>query len=222
MSQDKWSAVEHYFTDLLVQPDAALTAAMKDADAAGLPPIAVSPNFGKLLMLLAQTIGAKNILEIGTLGGYSTIWFARGLASGGKIITLEVDSKRAELAQANFARAGVSNTIEIRVGKALDTLPPLAAEKRAPFDLIFVDADKENNAEYFQWSLKLSRPGSLIIVDNVVRDGKVIDAANTESSVQGVRRCNDVMAAEKRVSVTVLQTVGSKGYDGFALARVNG
>jgi predicted O-methyltransferase YrrM len=222
MAQETWSAVERYFTDLVVRPDEALKAALADSQEAGLPAIAVSPNLGKLLMLLAQTSGARNILEIGTLGGYSTIWMARGLSGGGRLITLEADKKHAEIARANFARAGVADMIEIRLGKALDTLPQLAAEKRDPFDLIFIDADKENNTEYFQWALKLSRRGSLIIVDNVVRDGKVIDGANSDKSVQGVRRCNEVMAAEKRVAVTALQTVGSKGYDGFAVARVVG
>jgi len=222
MAQETWNAVERYFCDLLVQPDQSLNAAAADGEAAGLPPIAVSPNLGKLLMLLAQCIGARQILEIGTLAGYSTIWLARGLGASGRLITLESDKKHAEVARANFARAGVAELIELRLGMALDSLPQLAAEKRGPFDLIFIDADKENNTEYFEWSLRLSRPGSLIIVDNVVRDGKVIDAANSDKSVQGVRRCNAAMAAEKRVAVTALQTVGSKGYDGFAVARVVG
>jgi predicted O-methyltransferase YrrM len=147
---------------------------------------------------------------------------ARGLASGGRLVTLEFDAKHAEVARANMTRAGVANVVEVRLGKALETLPKLAADKRGPFDLIFIDADKENNTEYFQWALTLSRPGSLIIVDNVVRDGKVIDAASSDKSVQGVRRCNEAMAREKRVTVTALQCVGSKGYDGFAIARVLG
>ncbi|HEY2826554.1 MAG TPA: O-methyltransferase [Pirellulales bacterium] len=222
MSNETWTTVEQYLTDLLVQPDEALRVAVLESDAAGLPAIAVSPTFGKLLMLLAQCLGAKNILEIGTLGGYSTIWLARGLASGGRLVTLEFDAKHAEVARANMTRAGVANVVEVRLGKALETLPKLAADKRGPFDLIFIDADKENNTEYFQWALTLSRPGSLIIVDNVVRDGKVIDAASSDKSVQGVRRCNEAMAREKRVTVTALQCVGSKGYDGFAIARVLG
>jgi predicted O-methyltransferase YrrM len=220
MSPETWNAVEQYFTDLLVRPDAALEAAAADSTNAGLPSIAVTPNQGKLLMLLARMIGAKNILEIGTLGGYSTIWLARALPQDGRLITLEADAKHAQIARANIARAGLANVVDVRVGRALDTLPQLAAEKRGPFDLIFIDADKEHNAEYFQWALKLSRPGSLIIVDNVVRGGKVIDPGSSDNSVQGVRRCNEHMAAEPRVMVTALQTVGSKGYDGFALALV--
>jgi predicted O-methyltransferase YrrM len=220
MSQEIWSAVERYFTDLLVRPDEALNAAAADSEAAGLPAIAVTPNQGKLLMLLAQLLAAQNILEIGTLGGYSTIWLAKALPTGGRLITLEADAKHADIARKNIARAGMADKIELRLGKALDALPQLAAEKRGPFDLIFIDADKEHNEEYFHWALKLSRPGSLIIIDNVVRNGAVIDADTTNSSVQGVRRCNEAMAAEKRVTVTAVQTVGSKGYDGFAVARV--
>jgi predicted O-methyltransferase YrrM len=220
MSQETWNAVERYFTELLVRPDAAIGSAAAESEAAGLPAIAVSPNLGKLLMLLAQMIGARNILEIGTLGGYSTIWLARALPSGGKVVTLEANEKHAQVARKNFERAGVSSVIELRMGQAVDSLAKLAAERRGPFDLIFIDADKEHNTEYFQWGLKLSRPGSLIIVDNVVRDGKVVDASSSDQSVQGVRRCNEAMAAEKRVVVTALQTVGSKGYDGFAIARV--
>ncbi|HZZ29378.1 MAG TPA: O-methyltransferase [Pirellulales bacterium] len=220
MSRETWNAVERYFVDLLVQPDAALNAAVADSEAAGLPAIAVTPNLGKLLMLLAQTVGARNILEIGTLGGYSTIWMARALPAGGRLITLEAEAKHAEIARKNIARAGVADRVELRLGKALDTLPQLSAEGRGPFDLIFIDADKENNAEYFRWGLKLSRHGSLIVIDNVVRNGAVIDRGTNDASVEGVRRCNELMAVEPRVSVTALQTVGSKGYDGFAVARV--
>lgn len=220
MSQETWNAVESYFTELLVRPEAAINAAATESEKAGLPAIAVTPSLGKLLMLLAQMIGARNILEIGTLGGYSTIWLARALPSDGKIVTLEASEKHAQVARKNFELAGVSNVIELRMGRAVDSLAQLAAERRGPFDLIFIDADKEHNTEYFQWGLKLSRPGSLIIVDNVVRDGKVVDASSSDSSVQGVRRCNEAMAGEKRVVVTALQTVGSKGYDGFAIARV--
>jgi predicted O-methyltransferase YrrM len=220
MSQDQWTAVERYITDLLVKPDAVLEAALNASAAAGLPAINVSPNQGKLLYLLARMIEARNILEIGTLGGYSTIWLARGLADGGRLITLENDPKHAAISRANFARAGLSETIELRLGSALDVLPKIAAENRAPFDLVFIDADKQNNPQYFEWALKLARRGSVIIVDNVIRDGAVIDEKNRDSSVQGVRRLNDLMAAEPRVSVTALQTVGSKGYDGFAIALV--
>jgi predicted O-methyltransferase YrrM len=222
MSQETWNTVERYFTDLLVRQDAALQAAQADSESAGLPAIAVTPSFGKLLMILAQSIGAKNILEIGTLGGYSTIWLARSLPPGGKLITLDSEKKHVDVARANLERAGVADRVEIRLGKALDTLPQLESEKRGPFDLVFIDADKQHNTEYFQWALKLSRVGSLIVVDNVVRDGKVTDEASSDTSVQGVRRCNAAMAAERRVDVTALQTVGSKGYDGFSLARVVG
>ncbi|HTQ40804.1 MAG TPA: O-methyltransferase [Pirellulales bacterium] len=220
MSEETWKAVEQYFVNLVVRPDAVLQAAAAAGEAAGLPPIAVTPNHGKLLMLLGQAIGAKRILEIGTLAGYSTIWLGRALQPGGRLITLEADAKHADVARKNFVRAGVSEVIELRLGKALETLPQLSAEQRGPFDLIFIDADKENNAEYFRWALKLSRVGSLIIVDNVVREGHVIEAATRDKSVQGVRRCNEAMAAEPRVSVTALQTVGSKGYDGFSVALV--
>jgi predicted O-methyltransferase YrrM len=176
---------------------------------------------GKLLHLLARACQARQILEIGTLGGYSTIWLARALPAGGCVMTLEADPKHAEVARANFAHAGVASVIELRLGPALETLPKLAAEGRGPFDLIFIDADKSNMREYFDWALKLSRPGSVIIADNVVRQGKVLDASSSDVDVQGVRRFNERLAAEKRVSATEIQTVGSKGYDGFALAVVN-
>jgi predicted O-methyltransferase YrrM len=220
MSQAKWTAVDRYIADLLVPPDPVLDEVLAASAAAGLPPIAVTPNEGKLLFLLARIQGARNILEIGTLAGYSTIWLARALPAGGRLITLEADSKHADLARANIARAGLENVVELRLGRALDTLPQLAAEGRGPFDLIFVDADKQGNPDYFAWSLKLSRRGSLLVFDNVVRDGAVIDPANTNPSVQGVRRFNEMLAAEPRVSATAIQTVGSKGYDGFALALV--
>jgi predicted O-methyltransferase YrrM len=182
----------------------------------------VAPNQGKLLALLAQIQGARSILEIGTLGGYSTIWLARALPAGGRLITLEADPRHADIARANIARAGLADVVELRLGLALETLPRLAAEGRGPFDLVFIDADKSNSAEYFAWALALSRRGSVIIADNVVRDGAVIDAASLDPSVQGVRRFTERLAAEKRVSATVIQTVGSKGYDGFAIALVTG
>ena len=220
MPQEQWAAVDRYICDLLVPPDAALDEALRASAAAGLPPINVTPNLGKLLHLLARLQGARNILEVGTLAGYSTIWLARALPAGGRLITLESEPKHADLARANFARAGLTDVIELRLGRALDTLPQIAAEGRGPFDLIFIDADKPGNADYFEWALKLSRRGSLIIVDNVVRKGAVIDAASADPAVQGVRRFNDLLAAEPRVSATEIQTVGSKGYDGFALALV--
>jgi len=216
MASRVWREVDRYIADTLVQPDEALDAALAASDVAGLPPINVSPAHGKLLWLLARTLGAKRILEIGTLGGYSAIWLARGLAPGGRLITLEALEKHAAVARANLERAGLADRVEIRVGKALDTLPQLAG----PFDLTFIDADKQNNAEYFRWALKLSRPGSLIIVDNVVRDGAVIDAASRDAAVQGVRRLYELIAAEPRVAATAVQTVGVKGYDGFAIALV--
>jgi predicted O-methyltransferase YrrM len=220
VDQDLWTEVDRYITDLLVPADPVLDAALKASTAAGLPEIQVSPNQGKLLHLIARLQSARAILELGTLGGYSTIWLARALPKDGRLITLEADPKHAEVAKANFARAGLDNIIELRLGLALDTLPKLAAEKKGPFDLIFIDADKQNIPEYFTWSLKLARRGTLIIVDNVVRDGAVIDAASTDASVQGVRRFNEVLAAERRVSATTLQTVGTKGYDGLAFALV--
>ena len=220
MNQDHWTAIDRYLTDLLAPHDAALEATLDRSEAAGLPSIQVSPNQGKLLHLLARLQGARAILEIGTLGGYSTIWLARALASGGHLVTLEFDPKHAEVARANVARAGLAGAVEVRVGPALDTLPVLAAEGRGPFDLTFIDADKPNTPEYFAWALRLSRRGSLIIADNVVRDGAVIDAASTDPSNRGMRRFLELLAAEPRVSATAIQTVGSKGYDGFAVALV--
>jgi len=218
--EERWMAVDDYITDLLAPPDPVLEAALQTSAAAGLPPAQVAPNQGKLLALLAQIHGARTILEIGTLGGYSTIWLARALPEGGRLITLEADPNHAEVARANLARAGLSEVVEIRLGRALETLPQLAAEGRGPFDLIFLDADKPNNPEYLAWALRLSRPGSLIIADNVVRGGAVLDADSTDANVQGIRRFFDLLAADSRVRATAIQTVGSKGYDGFALAVV--
>ena len=220
MNQETWTVVDRYITNLLAPTDPVLDAALAASEAAGLPTINISQNQGKLLQVLARIQGARNILEIGTLGGYSTIWLARALPSGGRLITLEFEPKHAEVARGNIARAGLADVVELRVGRALDTLPELAAEGRGPFDLIFIDADKPSTADYFAWSLKLSRPGTLIVVDNVVRKGAVVDAASDDPRVQGIRRFFDALAAEKRVSATILQTVGSKGYDGFALAFV--
>ena len=220
MTQEQWTAVDRYFTDLLVPPDPALDAALRASGAAGLPPINVAPNQGKLLQLLATIQGARSILEIGTLGGYSTIWLARALPAGGRLITLEADPTHAEVARANIAGAGLADVVEVRLGRALETLPRLAAEGRGPFDLIFIDADKPSTPDYFAWALKLARRGSLIVVDNVVRGGAVIDAASDDAGVRGVRRFNELLAAEPRVSATAIQTVGSKGYDGLVIALV--
>jgi predicted O-methyltransferase YrrM len=220
MNPETWSAVDRYLTDSLELPDPVLDAALAASVAAGLPPIQVTASQGKLLQLLARIQKSRNILEIGTLGGYSTIWLARALPTDGRMITLEFDAKHAEVARGNLARAGLTDVVEVRPGRALDSLPILAAEGRGPFDLIFIDADKPNTADYFVWALKLSRPGSLIIVDNVIRKGAIIDEASDDPNVQGMRRFFDALAVEKRVSATVLQTVGSKGYDGLALALV--
>jgi predicted O-methyltransferase YrrM len=218
--QKKWTEVDDYIASLLIPPDAALNGALKASDEAGLPSINVSANQGKLLMLFARMLNARNILEIGTLGGYSSIWMARGMAEGGRLITLEYEAKHAEVAMANLVRAGLSDRVEIRVGRALDTLPKLVEEGRGPFDLVFIDADKQGYTEYLEWSMKLSRRGTVIVADNVVRNGAVADPASSDEMVQGVRRFNRALAAEKRLSATEIQTVGSKGYDGLAIATV--
>lgn len=220
MAQEIWEAVDKYFDGLLISRDPALDDALAAAAAANLPAIQVSSAQGKLLHLLARIMGARNILEIGTLGGYSTIWMARALPEGGRIITLEADPKHAEVARKNFARAGVDSKVELRLGKALDTLPEIAAEGRGPFDMFFIDANKSNMPEYFEWSLKLARKGSIIFADNVVRDGAVLDAKSKDVDIQGVRRFAEMVGREKRVSATAMQTVNAKSYDGFALALV--
>ncbi|WP_214370003.1 O-methyltransferase [Pseudonocardia sp. H11422] len=218
--QARWSAVDDYITGLLVGPDPALDAALEVNARAGLPAIDVSPAQGKLLHLLARSIGARRILEIGTLGGYSTIWLARALPVDGRLITLEYSPVHAEVAASNIARADLDKVVEIRQGRALDALPGVADDIDEPFDLVFIDADKPSNADYFTWALRLTRPGSVIIVDNVVRGGRVLEADSDDAAVQGTRRFNEVLAAETRVSATEIQTVGSKGHDGFALAVV--
>jgi predicted O-methyltransferase YrrM len=216
VAQETWTAVDEYFTGLLAPADPALTAALAASEAAGLPAHQVAPNQGKFLQLLALLVGARAILEIGTLGGYSTIWLARALPPGGRLVTLEADPGYAEVARANLERAAVADLVELRVGPALDTLPTLTG----PFDLVFIDADKPNNPAYLEWALRLTRRGSVIVGDNVVRDGAVVDAGSDDERVRGVRRFTEQLAAEPRVSATALQTVGSKGYDGFALALV--
>lgn len=220
MPQEQWTAVDHYFNDLFIPSDPIMDAVLAASEAAGLPAINVAPNQGKLLMLLAQMQRAHSILEIGTLGGYSTIWMARALPADGHLITLEISSKHAEIARANIERAGLADRVEVRLGPAADTLSKLVAQKQGPFDLIFIDADKPGNPDYLNWSLKLSRPGTLIIVDNVARSGAVADATSADPSVQGVRRFAEMVSIDPRLSATAIQTVGSKGYDGFALAIV--
>jgi predicted O-methyltransferase YrrM len=220
MAQETWNAVDSYFSNLLLPPDPALDAALRASTAAGLPAINVSPTQGKFLHLLAKISGARTILEIGTLGGYSTIWLARALPKGGRLVTLEFEPRHAEVARANITNAGFADVVSVQVGPALDTLPKLHAEGLHPFDLIFIDADKVNTAPYFTWAMKMSHPGTVIIVDNVVREGAIVDADSTDESVQGVRKFNDLLKNEKRVSATAIQTVGSKGYDGFAIALV--
>lgn len=220
MTDQLWTEVDKYLTNLFIPPDAALDNALASSQSEGLQPINVSPLQGKLLYILARSHNAKNILEIGTLGGYSTIWLGRALPANGRLITLEADPKHAEIARANIAHADLSGAVEVRLGRAQDTLPRLVAEHRGPFDLIFIDADKTGYPEYFAWSLKLAQRGTLIIADNVIRKGAVADPASSDANVQGVRRFNEVVAAEKRVTATGMQTVGSKGYDGLTLALV--
>ncbi|ADP82941.1 O-methyltransferase [Pseudofrankia inefficax] len=222
MSYELWTAVDHYFDGKLVAADPALEEALKATVAAGIPSIQVSATQGKLLHLLARIRGASRILEVGTLGGYSTIWLARALPADGRLVTLEVSPRHAAVATANVARAGLADVVDIRVGPALDTLPKLAAEAAGPFDLVFIDADKVNNPAYFQWAVKLTKPGSVIIVDNVVREGQVANPDSQDPSVVGTRELLDLIAAEPRVSATAVQTVGNKGYDGFTLALVTG
>ncbi len=220
MTQDGWTEVDQYFSLSLLGSDSILESALEASADAGLPLIAVSPNQGKLLQMLAQILDASSILELGTLGGYSTICLARGMRAGGRLITLEVDPAHAAVAKSNLARAGLGDVVDVRLGSALETLPRLEAEGRGPFDMIFVDADKANIPTYFEWAVKMSRSGTLIIVDNVVRDGKVVDADSTDASVQGVRRFVEMLAARKDMSGTAIQTVGTKGYDGFAIILV--
>ncbi|MEV6024121.1 O-methyltransferase [Streptomyces sp. NPDC052036] len=219
-AQQLWDDVDAYFTTLLSPADEVLAAALRDSEAAGLPPINVAPNQGKLLQLLAQIQGARRILEIGTLGGYSTIWLGRALPADGRLITLEYSAKHAEVARRNLARAGLDRIAEVRVGPALESLPKLAEEHPDPFDLVFIDADKANNAHYVEWAVELTRPGSLIVLDNVVRSGRVTEADSDDPTLQGTRAALELIAGHPKLTGTAVQTVGSKGHDGFALARV--
>uniref|UniRef100_A0A7V5CSR5 O-methyltransferase n=1 Tax=Acidobacterium capsulatum TaxID=33075 RepID=A0A7V5CSR5_9BACT len=221
MSEKLWTAVEEYVDSLLIPSDPVLDAARDASEDAGLPSIAVSPSQGRLLYLLACMVSAKRILEIGTLGGYSTICMARALPADGRLVTLEFSPQHFEVALANIEYAGLSDRVDQRLGPALETLPALEAEGLGPFDFAFIDADKQNCAPYFEWALRLSRPGTVIVVDNVIREGEVIDARTRDKQVQGIRRFFEAVAAEPRVTATTQQTVGSKGYDGFTLIRVN-
>jgi predicted O-methyltransferase YrrM len=226
MTQELWTAVDDYICDQLLPEDPVLDAALQASDAAGLPPIAITPNQGKLLQLLVRIHGTRSILELGTLGGYSTIWLARALPAGGRLVTLEADPRYAEVALANIAAADLAEIVQLRVGPALETLPVLAAEGE-PFDFIFIDADKQNNPGYLEWALKLSRPGTLIVTDNVVRDGAILDPdagdpRHAADVVHGIRRFYELLGAEPRLDATAIQTVGAKGHDGFAIALVTG
>ncbi|GAA3523902.1 MULTISPECIES: O-methyltransferase [Streptomyces] len=215
-----WDDVDEYFSAQLSPDDETLRAALRDSEAAGLPAISVTATQGKLLQLLAQIQGARNILEIGTLGGYSTIWMARALPSDGRLISLEYSAKYAEVASRNIARAGLDKVVEVRVGPALESLPKLADENPAPFDLVFIDADKANNPHYIDWALRLTSTGSLIVVDNVVRGGRVVETDSDAPDVRGTRAAIELIGSHPRLTGTAIQTVGGKGYDGFALARV--
>ena len=218
MTPETWTAVDEYLTGLLIPPDSALDEAQRTAANAGLPAISVSAPQGKFLHLLARITGARRVLEVGTLAGYSTIWLARALAPGGRLVSLEFDPKHADVARANLARAGLTDVVDVRVGRAIDSLPAL--EREAPFDLVFIDADKPSTPEYFAWAMKLTRAGGVIVVDNVVRAGAVLDASGTDDTAAGMRRFLADLARERRASATVLQTVGAKGYDGFAVIVV--
>jgi predicted O-methyltransferase YrrM len=216
MSEENWTQVDDYFAGHFFSGDNVLDTTLAASDAADLPSIAVTPHQGKLLNLMARMSGAKSILEVGTLGGYSTIWLARAVGEGGRVVTLEADPKHAEVARANLENAGFSDVVEVKLGRAIDTLPTL----EGPFDLVFIDADKPSNADYFEWALRLTHPGSVIIVDNVVRKGRVIKENSGDASVEGSRRVTELIANEPRVDATALQTVGAKGHDGFIVALV--
>lgn len=220
MSRALWTAVDDYIGNSIVRQDYALQTALEESRAAGLPPYNISAPQGQFLHILARSINARRILEIGTLGGYSTIWLARALPPDGRLITLEYEPRHAAVARENLERAGVSSQVEVRVGAALDRLPTLERENLGPFDLFFIDADKANIPAYFDWALRLARVGAIIIIDNVVRDGEVANAQSRDASVLGVRRLMERMRDERRISATALQSVGSKGYDGFAIALV--
>lgn len=222
MSNEAWSAVDEYLSDLLVPAEPVLTDGLAASRAAGLPAIEVAPNQGKLLMLLAQIQGATRVLELGTLGGYSTTWLARGVGAAGRVVTLEAAPEHAEVARQNLDRADLADRVEIRVGAALTTLAAMVQAGEPPFDLIFIDADKANYPQYLEWTMRLTRPGSVIVADNVVRQGRILDAASDDENVRGARDFLARVAAEPRLSATTLQTVGVKGWDGLTIARVTG
>ncbi len=217
-----WDAVDRYLAATVVGSDAVLDEALRLSKEAGLPQIAVSPAQGKLLQIIALATGARRILEIGTLGGYSTIWLGRALPPGGTLVTIEVEPAHAEVAWANLERAGLTEVVHLRLGPALQVLPQLEADQAGPFDMVFIDADKPSNPEYLSWALRLTRPGSTIIVDNVVRDGSVLDESGTDAAVIGTRTMLQTMGSDPRLSATAIQTVGVKGYDGLAIAVVRG
>jgi predicted O-methyltransferase YrrM len=220
MTQETWNSVDRYIIETLVDEDDALRAASAASAEAGLPPIAVSPNQGKLLYFLALLRNSRHILEIGTLGGYSTIWLGRALPVDGRLVTLEVDPRHAEVARKNIDRAGLSKVVDVRLGKALDILPKLSSEISSPFDLVFIDADKVSTPDYLSWAIDLSAQGGVIVIDNVVRNGGVVEPDSTDVSIQGIRKANEILASDPRVNATAIQTVGVKGYDGFAVALV--
>jgi predicted O-methyltransferase YrrM len=222
MTQQQWTAVDEYLGEVLVGEDAALTAALETSAKAGLPAIAVSPPQGKLLNLLALSIGARRILEVGSLGGYSAIWLGRALPADGRLISLEISPAHAAVARANLHEAGLEKVAEVRTGRAADSLAELVDDRAEPFDLVFIDADKPNNPVYVEWALRLTRPGSLIIVDNVVRGGAVADAQSDDPAIVAVRTMHEQIAANPKLEATAIQTVGTKGYDGFTLIRVLG
>jgi predicted O-methyltransferase YrrM len=221
VTPEQWTAVDQYFTELLAPSEPLLEQALRNNAAWGLPAHDVSALQGKLLYLLARAIGARTVLELGALGGYSTIWLARGVPADGRVVTLEANAQHAEVARANVAQAGLAPAVDVRIGPALETLPQLVADGAGPFDLIFLDADKRHNPDYLEWSLALARPGTLIVADNVVRGGEVLDDESDDSDVRGIRRFAELLASDPRLSATAIQTVGSKGYDGFALALVD-
>ncbi len=220
MNDELWTRVDRYIEAQLIPEDPALRSAVEASAAAGLPPIAVSAAQGKFLQLLARLVRARRILELGTLGGYSTIWLARGLEPGGRLVTLEVDPRHARVARENVERADLGSVVDIRVGAALETLQALEREADGPFDLAFIDADKRNNPHYIEWAVRLGRPGTLIVLDNVVREGDVLDATGTDANLRGTRRAFELVGAHPRLAATAIQTVGCKGYDGFLMALV--